>query len=172
MDEDCRIRAWRMEDAPALAEGLNNARVQAQLRDGLPYPYTQGDAEAYLSMLRTARTGAVYAFAIEADGRVVGNLSATRMENIHRRTAELGYFIAEPFWGRGYGTAAVRQACARIFQTTDIIRLFAQPFADNAASCRLLERCGFQCEGVLRRNAVKDGRVRDMKMYAILRPEA
>ena len=85
-----------------------------------------------------------------------------------KNTAEAGYYIAEEFWGLGIGTSALRQLRRYIFSHTDIIRLFAMPFDDNAASCRILENCGFSLEGILRCNAVKNGTVRDMRMYAAL----
>jgi len=81
----------------------------------------------------------------------------------------MGYYIAEPLWGKGFGTSAVKQTCRYIFEHTDIIRIYAEPFAHNAASCRVLEKSGFQCEGVLRKNAVKNGKEIDMKMYALIR---
>ena len=80
----------------------------------------------------------------------------------------VGYYIAEPYWGKGLGTSAIRQICEYIFRNTDIIRLFAEPFAHNIGSCRILEKSGFQLEGTLRKNAVKNGVVVDMKMYSIL----
>ena len=79
------------------------------------------------------------------------------------------YYIGEPYWGKGMATSAVKQACRHVFANTDIIRIFAEPFAYNTASCRVLEKAGFQLEGILRSNAVKNGRVQDMKMYALVR---
>ena len=81
----------------------------------------------------------------------------------------MGYYIGEPYWGKGMGTSAVQQVCRYIFEHTDIIRIFAEPFAQNTASCRVLEKAGFQLEGILYSNAVKNGKVLDMKMYALLR---
>lgn len=161
-----RIRPWRIEDAPALAAALNNQRVQDNLRDGLPYPYTESDARDFIWAMLHADKHAVFAFAITADDQAVGSIGIFRQENIHARTAEMGYYIAEPFWGRGLGTEAVQQASRWIFENTDILRIFAEPFAHNLASCRVLEKSGFVCEGTLRSNAVKNGRILDMKMYS------
>ena len=97
--------------------------------------------------------------------------SDIRQGNIHRRTAELGYYLGPDHWGQGIGTWAVREAVQWAFARTDLLRIFAEPFAENHASCRVLEKAGFQLEGVLRQNAVKDGRVLDMKMYARCRGE-
>ena len=139
------------------------------LRDGLPYPYTPEDGEEYIRSMLAADETKTFAFAITVDDAVIGSIGVFRGENIHSRTAELGYYIGEPYWGKGYATGAVKQACQYVFENTDILRLFAEPFAHNAASRRVLEKAGFQLEGVLRSNAVKNGRVLDMTMYALVR---
>lgn len=164
-----RLRAWTLEDAPALAKLINNKKVQDNLRDGLPFPYGEEDAKAFLSAVLASDPDQNLAFAIEADGELIGSISATRCANIHFRTAELGYYLGEPYWGKGFATEAVRQICDYIYRNTDIIRIFAEPFAYNTASCRVLEKAGFQLEGLLRSNAVKNGRILDMKMYARIR---
>lgn len=164
--KDCKLRAWKLEDAPYLAEILNNRRVLDKLRDGLPYPYTEGDAREYIAMMLSADNARNFSFAIVDDDRVVGNIGAFRGENIHFRTAEMGYYIGEPYWGQGIGTCAVKKACEYIFAHSDVVRIFAEPFAYNMASCRVLEKAGFQMEGILRSNAVKNGTVIDMSLYA------
>lgn len=164
-----RLRAWTLADAPALAKLINNKKVQDNLRDGLPFPYGEEDAKAFLSAMLASDPDQNLAFAIEADGKLIGSISATRCANIHFRTAELGYYLGESYWGKGFATEAVRQICDYIYRNTDIIRIFAEPFAYNTASCRVLEKAGFQLEGLLRSNAVKNGRILDMKMYARIR---
>ncbi|MHC1693920.1 MAG: GNAT family N-acetyltransferase [Eubacteriales bacterium] len=167
---DCTIRPWTLADAPNLAAALNNKNVLDNLRDGLPYPYTAKDAEDFINMaLSPEKSNKAYMFAISLDGKAVGSIGVFRKDNIHSRTAEMGYYIAQSYWGQGIGTSAVTQTCRYIFDNTDILRIFAEPFADNAASCRVLEKSGFTCEGLLRKNAVKNGEVRDMKMYALVR---
>lgn len=81
----------------------------------------------------------------------------------------MGYYVAEPYWGQGIGTSAIEQVCNYIFENTDIMRIFAEPFAYNLGSCRILEKSGFVYEGTLRKNAVKNGVVLDMKMYSRIR---
>ena len=166
---EVRLRAWTLADAPALAKLINNKMVQDNLRDGLPFPYGEEDAKAFLSAMLASDPDQNLAFAIEADGKLIGSISATRCANIHFRTAELGYYLGESYWGKGFATEAVRQICDYIYRNTDIIRIFAEPFAYNTASCRVLEKAGFQLEGLLRSNAVKNGRILDMKMYARIR---
>lgn len=163
------IRKWQIKDANELAAALNNQKIQDNLRDGMPYPYTPIDAKEYINAVLAADQDSTYAFAIEVDGQVAGSIGVTRCSNIHYLTAEMGYYIAEPHWGRGIGTEAVKETCRYIFDHTDIIRIFAEPFAYNVPSCRVLEKAGFQCEGILRKNAVKNGKVQDMKMYALIK---
>ncbi|RGU94604.1 N-acetyltransferase [Clostridium sp. AF15-17LB] len=167
----CRIRKWEMSDARDLAEALSNTKVQDNLRDGLPYPYTEQDGKDFISDMLAADENETFAFAVTADSKVIGSIGVFRQQNIHRRTAELGYYIAEGYWGRGLMTEAVTQVCRHVFENSDIIRIYVEPFAYNAASCRVLEKAGFKYEGTLRDNAVKNGKVIDMKMYSLLKAE-
>lgn len=161
------LRKWTMEDAGPLARLLNNPKIQANLRDGIPYPYTEDDAAEFLRHTLDAPADSQYSWAVLADGQLAGSIGLYRKDNIHRLTAELGYYIGEEFWGKGVMTQAVRQACDTVFTSTDIVRIFAEPYATNMASCRVLEKAGFRLEGTLRCNAIKDGKLLDMRMYAI-----
>lgn len=166
----CQIRKWNMSDATDLSLVISNKKIQDNLRDGLPYPYTEQDAAAYIQTMLSADENKIFAFAITINNKVIGSISIFRQENIHRRTAELGYYIAENYWGKGIMTEAVKQICEYVFNNSDIIRIYAEPFADNSASCRVLEKTGFQFEGILKSNSVKNGKIIDMKMYALIKP--
>lgn len=166
-----KIRKWKLSDAKDLSIALSNRKIQDNLRDGLPYPYTEQDGADYISDMLSADENETFAFAITIDGKAVGSIGVFRQGNIHRQTAELGYYISEEYWGRGIMTEAVKQICQYVFSESDIIRIYAEPFAYNAASCKVLEKAGFQYEGTLRRNAVKNGKVIDMKMYSLLKEE-
>lgn len=168
---NCKIKKWELTDAGDLARVLSNTKVQDNLRDGLPYPYTEKDGTDYISSMLSADENETFAFAIVSDNKVIGSIGVFRQENIHRQTAELGYCIAEEYWGKGIMTDAVKQVCKYIFDKSDIIRIYAEPFAYNTASCRVLEKAGFQYEGTLRSNAVKNGKIIDMKMYSLLKTE-
>jgi len=166
---DCVIREWRTDDKYELARIINNKNILNNLRDGIPYPYTEKDAEEFINSVLSADKTKTYAFAITLNDKVIGSIGIFRCSNIHFRTAEMGYFIGEPYWGNGYATSAVRQACRYVFTNSDIIRIFAEPFAYNLGSCRVLEKAGFHYEGTLRCNAVKNGKILDMKMYALIK---
>ena len=163
------IRSWKIEDAQNLSSALNNKNIHDNLRDGLPLPYTVSDAESFISSMLSADKDSTYAWAITVDDVAVGSIGVFRKDNVHRLTAEMGYYVAEEYWGKGVTTEAVKQACRYIFDNTDIVRIFADPYDFNVASCRVLEKAGFTYEGTLRKNAVKNGQLVDMKMYAVIR---
>ena len=168
---NCKIRRWELSDARDLATALSNKKLQDNLRDGLPYPYTEQDGKEFISAMLAANENDTFAFAITVNGKVIGSIGAFRQTNIHNKTAELGYYIAEEYWGKGIMTEAVKQLCDYVFSHTDIIRIYAEPFSYNIGSCRVLEKAGFQYEGTLRSNALKNGNVLDMKMYSKLKTQ-
>lgn len=167
----CKIRKWNLSDASDLANALSNKKIQDNLRDGLPYPYTEKDGSDFISAMLSADDNETFAFAITVDDKVIGSIGVFRQSNIHRQTAELGYYIAEDYWGKGIMTEIVKQTCKCVFEKSDIIRIYAEPFAHNIASCRVLEKAGFKYEGTLRSNAVKNGKIIDMKLYSLLKTE-
>ena len=168
---NCKIRKWKLTDAKNIAVALSNKKIQDNLRDGLPYPYTEQDGIDFISSMLSANEDETFAFAITLDDKAIGSIGVFRQQNIHKQTAEMGYYIAEEYWGKGIMTDAVKQICEYVFKNSDILRIYAEPFAYNAGSCRVLEKAGFQYEGTLRNNAVKNGKVIDMKIYSLLREE-
>lgn len=168
----CKIRKWALSDAKEMAAAISNPHVLNNLRDGIPYPYTEQDGKNFISRILATNEQENFAFAITVDDRVVGSIGVSRQGNVHFRTGELGYYLSEDYWGRGIMTEAVHQICEFVFENSNILRIYAEPFAYNTASCRVLEKAGFQYEGTLRKNAVKNGIVLDMKLYAILKPDA
>lgn len=166
---NCILRKWRLSDAGDLAAALNNEKILNNLRDGLPLPYTEQDAHDYIITMLSSNESDTFAYAITIDDRAVGSIGAFRQSNIHRQTAELGYYLAEEYWGRGIMTDAIRQLCGIVFETTDILRIYAEPFAYNTASRRALEKAGFCYEGTMKNNAVKNGKVLDMALYSMTR---
>jgi RimJ/RimL family protein N-acetyltransferase len=164
----CEVRSWRRDDADALVEHADNRSVWLNLRDRFPHPYTRRDAREFLAAVVGARPET--SFAIEVDGAAVGGIAFRIQTDVERIGAELGYWLGERYWGRGIATAAVRAVTEHALGAHDLRRVFALPFAHNRASARVLEKCGFELEGVLRASALKDGRVLDQLLYARIRP--
>lgn len=165
------IRKWQISDAAALSMILSDRELLSRLRDGIPYPYTESDAAEYISSVTRADQNDAFVYAVTLDDEVVGCVGAFRGQNIHRQTAELGYYLARSHWGKGIMTCAVMQLCDTVFEQSDILRIFAEPFDFNAASRRVLEKCGFTLEGIMRQNAVKDGKILDMPLYSLTRED-
>lgn len=166
---DINIRNWKIEDAKNLAKALNNKKVLDNLRDGLPFPYTVSHAQDFIDAMLKADKNNTFTWAITADDKAIGCISMFRKENVHRLTGEIGYYIDEEYWGKGIATKVIKQVCGYIFSSTDIVRIFAEPFSFNTASCKVLEKCGFTCEGTLRKNAIKTEKIIDTKTYAIIK---
>ncbi|ORX84866.1 acetyltransferase, GNAT family [Anaeromyces robustus] len=166
---ECTLREWKIDDKTDLAETLNNKNVLKNLSDAIPCPYTEKDAENYIQSMISADKNDTIAFAIIVDNKVIGSIGVFRGNNIHRKTGELGYYIGEKYWGKGYMTSAVKQICQYVFEHTDIVRIFAQPYSYNKGSCRVLEKSGFTYEGILKKNAFRAGEILDTKIYGLVK---
>jgi RimJ/RimL family protein N-acetyltransferase len=164
------IRHLHAGDARSLAEHANDARIAANLRDRFPHPYSRADADAFIAMA-AAMVPRTF-FAIAVDDRVVGGIGYTLHGDIERASAEIGYWLGVPFWGRGIATAAVTALTSHAFaQHADLHRIYAVPFASSAASIRVLQKAGYALEGRMRQSAIKNGRVIDQLLYARYRDD-
>jgi RimJ/RimL family protein N-acetyltransferase len=162
----CQVRSWRKTDAESLALHANNRSVWINLRDRFPHPYTLADAKTFIRRVRAGARETVFAIAVE--GLAVGGIGFTLREDVERVSAEIGYWLGEAYWNRGITTAALAAVTAHAIQAHDLTRVYALPFAWNVASCRVLEKTGYVCEGRMRRSAIKDGRVVDQLLYAFV----
>ena len=125
---DCELRPWRTEYAEDLAVLLNNKNISDNLRDGLPYPYTANDARDFIKAMLDSDKNNTFAFSVFKNNELVGSIGIFRQNNIHSRTAELGYYIGEKFWNKGIATEAVSKACRFVFGNSDIIRILLSRF--------------------------------------------
>jgi RimJ/RimL family protein N-acetyltransferase len=146
----------------------NNRKIWLNLRDIFPHPYTQAEAEQWI-VIRESSGGPATNFAIELQGEAVGGIGCRLLDDVHHKTAEIGYWLGEPFWGRGIATVALKQTTDYAFPTFSLERLQASVFEWNLASARVLEKAGYVLEGRLRRSIFKDGRLADSLLYARLR---
>ena len=162
------LKNWETSFANSLAESANDVRIVRWLNDGFPHPYTLQNAEQFIA---NALSEGEYHRAIISDGKVIGGISAVQKCGAMRFCADLGYWLAPDFWSRGIMTAAVGLFCREIFSSTDVNRIEAVVFVPNAASCRVLEKCGFRKEGVLRQSVFKNGQFYDAAVYGLLASE-
>ncbi|MCI8360954.1 MAG: GNAT family N-acetyltransferase [Clostridiales bacterium] len=167
---DFILREWTEEDAETLAACANNPKIAANLRDVFPCPYTLADARAYINGCAAGPEEKQLCRAIAIDGQAAGSIGVFLGDDVYRRSGELGYWLAEPYWGQGIMTRAVEQICREAFDRFVIDRIYAEPFARNQGSRRVLEKAGFRLEGVMRKGVYKNGETLDYCMYALLRP--
>lgn len=162
----CQVRSWRADDLASLVAHADNRRIWINLRDRFPHPYTMRAGREFLRLMQAQRPET--AFAIAVDGSAVGGIGFVMLADIERVSAEIGYWLGEPFWGRGIATEAVIATTRYAIETFGLTRVFAVPLASNLASCRVLEKAGYTLEGRLRRSAIKDGRIVDQLQYAFI----
>jgi len=163
--EQIALRAWRSSDILSLVRYANNRKIWINLRDIFPHPYTRAEAEKWIAICKSNR-GSTTNFAIELQGEAIGGIGCRLLDDVDCKTTEIGYWLGEPFWGRGIATAALKRTTEYAFQTFRLERVQAHVFAWNPASARVLEKCGYVLEGRLRRSIFKDGRLADSLLYA------
>lgn len=160
------IRDWQMEDAPSIAKYANNRKIWLNLRDAFPYPYKIQDAESFI--LSAIKADPTTIFAIATKSEAIGSIGLMPGKDVHRFTAEMGYWLAEPYWGKGIMSQAIKSLTDYAINDLKMHRIFAEPFSTNPASARVLEKAGFIFEGVLRSSVFKDDKVLDQHLYSII----
>lgn len=165
----CTVRSWERRDAASMARHADNRNVWLNLRDAFPHPFTVAHAKTFIRAAR--RTTPETRFAIAVEGEAVGSIGFAPHTDVERVSAEIGYWLGEPFWGRGITTEALEAVTDYAVRTFELTRVYAVPFEWNAASCRVLEKCGYALEGRMRRSAIKDGQVIDQWLYAYVPDE-
>lgn len=167
--KSCQVRSWRTADAEPLARHADNRKIWLNLRDAFPHPYTNHDAREFIRSVRHRAPETTFAIAVGEEA--IGSVGFVLRHDVERVSAEIGYWLAEPFWGRGIATEVLVAATDYAITTHQLTRVYALPFAWNAASCRVLEKAGYLLEGRLRRSAIKNGTITDQLQYAFVVPE-
>lgn len=158
------LRDWEIEDAPNITRYADNRKIWLNLRDGFPHPYTLEDAVQFITRANSTRPRTLFAIATETEA--IGSIGLMPGKDVHCYTAEMGYWLAEPYWGKGIMTLAVQSLTEYAINHLKLHRVYAEPYTVNPASARVLEKAGFLLEGTLRANAYKDGRIIDQYMYS------
>jgi [ribosomal protein S5]-alanine N-acetyltransferase len=163
----CTVRNWEWRDREAIVRHANNRKISINLRDRFPYPYTTADARNWLESVIGFEPETN--FAIDVAGEAVGGIGFVLQHDVGRRSAEIGYWLGEEYWGRGIVTEALIAVTDHAFANYDLCRLYAHVFEWNGASARVLEKAGYQLEGRMRKSVTKDGQTIDQLMYAVIR---
>lgn len=154
------LREWRNDDKEPLAKFANNKKIADNMRDIFPNPYTIGDAVHWIATSGNSIPQTV--FAIEADALLAGGCGIHLKEDVYKCSAEIGYWVAEPFWGKGIATEAVKQLLEKaIPNLTNVVRLYAEVFEHNKASMRVLEKNGFHLESIRKKAVIKNNLIMD-----------
>jgi ribosomal-protein-alanine N-acetyltransferase len=164
------LRQWSLADAAKLALIADNKKIADNLRDGFPFPYFFKDAREWLSNIIPENNPPKF-FAITIDKKLVGSIGIVTKTDIYRKNFEIGYFLDEEFWGRGIATKAIKAATSYAFGNFDVVRIYAEPFADNAGSRKALENAGFVLEATLKNYVIKNGVIKDSCIYSVLRED-
>lgn len=162
-----KLRPWTLEDLPSLVKYANNTKIARNLTDAFPHPYTEASGKDFIT--RAMAGSPTNIFAIDVDGEAVGGIGLHPQTDIHCKNAEMGYWLAEPFWGRGIMSNAVAQMVEYVFENFDFTRIFARPFGTNLASHLVLGKAGFTLEGRFDKVLYKNGEYLDELIYAVRR---
>lgn len=167
LNDVIRLREFTPDDKYRMAEIANNPKIAVNLRDGFPHPYSVKDAESFIEMCQKLTPPQI--FAIELNGVYVGNIGVIKGTDVYRKSGEIGYFLAEPYWNKGIMPKAVDLICDYAFKNLDIVRIHTGVFSYNPASQRVLEKCGFIREAVFKNAIYKNGVLCDEIRYAKLK---
>ncbi len=159
------LRPWEPGDLENLVRFANNFKIAKNLTDKFPHPYTLEDGKAFLAMASEFNPPRI--MAIVAEEGAIGSIGVFPQTDVHRFNAEMGYWLAEPYWSRGIMTRAIRLMVDYAFKTWEINRIFARPYGTNLASQKILEKNGFKREAFFEKTLVKNGELLDELIYAI-----
>jgi RimJ/RimL family protein N-acetyltransferase len=164
-----QLRPFTIEDLDSLVKFANNFKIAKNLMDVFPHPYSVEDGKAFIE--RSSKNSPQTIFAIEVNGEAAGAIGLHPQFDVYRKNAELGYWLAEPYWGKGIITKAIIQTVDYGFSNLDITRIFARPFGHNMASQKALEKAGFILEARLEKTIFKNGEYTDELIYAVRRQQ-
>jgi RimJ/RimL family protein N-acetyltransferase len=165
-----KLRELEITDKKKLAELCNNKKIWDNLRDYMPFPYTEDNANDFIKYCQGENPQ--YTFAIEYNGEFVGTIGLVRQTDIYKLTAEIGYWIGEPYWGMGIATKAVQLITEYGFNELGLVRIYTGVFAFNKASQRVLEKVGFKLECIFEKSVYKNDRIYDEYRYGLINKNA
>jgi len=166
MRENLTLRPWEVSDLKNLLKYANNLKIAQNMTNAFPHPYSKEAGKKFIAMANSKIPVSIFAICI--NNQAIGGIGVHPQQDIHEKCAELGYWLAEPFWGKGIVSKAVLQMIDFAFQNFDIVRLYARPFSSNIGSQKVLEKCGFKHEATLKKSIYKNGVYLDELIYCIV----
>jgi len=164
---NAKLRLWKTEDAAAIAKHANNKKIADNMRDGFPFPYGLDDAYTWLNM--AMRETKHILLAIEVDGEAAGGIGIMFKDNVYRYSAETGYWLGEQHWRKGITSEAISRISDFVFETTAIVRLYADIFSPNIASMKTILKAGYHLEAVNKKAVYKNGEHLDQHVFCKLK---
>lgn len=161
-----KLRPWLPTDLESLIKYANNKNVSRCLRDRFPFPYTKEDGEKWINV--GSKADPQDSFAIEINGEAVGGVGLMPGSDTARLTSEIGYWLGEPFWGKGIATEALKILTKYALETRKFVRVYAVVSENNPASAKVLEKAGYALESRQKKATIKAGVILDQFMYVIL----
>lgn len=162
---DIALRPWNHQDIDNLVSFANNFNIAKNLTDQFPFPYTRADGERFIEIAINSKSSLL--FAIDLQGTAIGGIGIHPQDDIYRKNAEIGFWLAECYWGNGYMNNAISKITAYAFQTMDVERIYARVFENNIASQRVLQKSGFQLDGKFQKTIFKNNEFLDEYIYSI-----
>ena len=159
------LRPWRNDDIDTLISIANNFNIAKNLTDKFPYPYTRADGERFIEYAINSTSS--HLFAIDLQGTAIGGIGIHPQDDIYRKNAEIGFWLAESHWGNGYMRIAISKITTYTFQTIEIERIYARVFENNIASQRVLQKSGFQLDGKFQKTIFKNNEFLDEYIYSL-----
>lgn len=159
MERGIRIRQLKSSDKSKLTKLANNKKVWDNLRDYIPFPYCENDAEVFIN--KTNQENPRQTFGIEYKGIICGVIGLVIQQDVYRKSAEIGYWVGEPYWGKGIATIAVELIIEYGFNELELNRIYSGVFEYNIASMKVLEKNGFEKEGIFKKAIIKNQKVCD-----------
>jgi [ribosomal protein S5]-alanine N-acetyltransferase len=161
------FRSYNLDYADNFAHIRNNPSILDNGYDKTPNPFTKQDAINFINIQLGKKPP--QRFLIFYNNELAGEIGITIQDDVHRLCAEIGYFIAEPFWGKGLATEAIKKMTEYSFATFEIIRIIAGVFAFNKASMKALEKNGYYLESIRKKSVIKNGQIIDDYIWVKLK---
>ena len=173
LSPDYFLSPMQLTDKEAHVEWLNEVEFHQNM-DNIASPFTDNDAEEWLKGLESKflnQKPSVLAIRRSIDNKLIGSIGIYHSEPSSTQVAEIGYWLAKPYWGQGIISQAIQVFIKYSFEELNVLRIFAKVFDKNISSWRVLEKAGFKLEGIQRQHVYREGVFLDDRLYGLLKSD-